>query len=187
MQGGLTSPLSSCSGVKQPLLSGSWLSEGCRALDQCTGHLRRAPGLCWHCQAGGCPSSLRAGVSRGSRGFCPGFWGAEIFTVPAWPHGDRGSACPQSHHSPWQSREHFPLVLSSSHHVVRQSGLLLLLSPRAGGAPKLGLHPSITPVHQVGTGACVPILCWDLSLINLLLSREVVMVPEEGGEMTVLE
>lgn len=33
----------------------------------------------------------------------------------------------------------------------------------------------------------MPILCWDLGLINLLSSREVVMVPEEAGEMIVLE
>lgn len=33
----------------------------------------------------------------------------------------------------------------------------------------------------------MPVLCWDLSLINLLSSREVVMVPEEAGKMIVLE
>lgn len=75
-------------------------------------------------------------------------------------------------------------------------GLQLPLNPQAGGiaslgwaggAPKPWLHPGVTPVHRAGTGARVPILCWDLGLINLLSSREVVMVPEEAGEMIVLE
>lgn len=75
-------------------------------------------------------------------------------------------------------------------------GLQLSLNPRAGGiaslgwaggAPKPGLCAGVTLVHRAGAGARVPVLCWDLGLINLLSSREVVMVPEEAGEMIVLE
>ena len=33
----------------------------------------------------------------------------------------------------------------------------------------------------------MPVICWDLGLINLPSSGEVVMVPEEAGEMIVLE
>lgn len=75
-------------------------------------------------------------------------------------------------------------------------GLQLSSSPRvggiaslgwAGGAPEPRLRAGVTPVHRAGPGARVPVLCWDLGLINLLSSREVVMVPEEGGEMIVLE
>lgn len=46
--------------------------------------------------------------------------------------------------------------------------------------------PRCHPAHPARLGAHVG-LCWDLSLINLLLSSGVVMVPEEAGEMIVLE
>jgi len=60
-------------------------------------------------------------------------------------------------------------------------------SPRSAGPAEPRLRPGVTPVHRAGTGARVPVICWDLGLINLPSSGEVVMVPEEAGEMIVLE